>query len=134
MREQPRVENHRLRLHSRHGFTLVEALLAAVLIVIGIAGALGAISAGLRAGAAGDFYRVSALLAQQKMAELEAAPQLSVGEEEGDFEPDYTGYDWSYTIEEGPEGLWLVRLKISETTDAERSREAEIVTYLLRRG
>jgi len=137
-REAARSASPRSRLPTRNcrrsGFTLIEALLSAVLIVMGIAGALGAISAGVRAKAAADFYASASLLAQQKMAEIEAAPALSAGEEKGDFGEDHPGYQWRYTVEEGPEGLWLVRLRIMETAQSGRPREAEVTTYLLRRG
>ena len=114
------------------GFTLVEALIAIVLIIIGIGGALGAISAGLRAHTAGAFYSTAATLAQQKMAEIEAAPKLSAGSQEGDFLPDYPAYRWESAIQEGPEGLWEVTVQIAEVT--QKKRHAQITTYLLRRN
>jgi hypothetical protein len=112
---------------------LVEALLAAVLIVVGIAGLLGAISAGLRAKVAGEFYSTAALLAQQRLAEMEAAPSLSLGEERGDFSPEHPHYQWTALVEEGPTGLLLVRLRINEATNGQPGRNAELATYLLRR-
>jgi type II secretory pathway pseudopilin PulG len=119
------------------GFTLVEALVAAVILIIGISGALGAISAGVRAQSAADFYSTTASLAQQKMAELECRSDLSVGEESGTFEAPYEAYKWSYVIEEtpqdGPQGLWYVKLTIAKTNEPGFTRQAEIVTYLLRR-
>jgi len=118
---------------SPHGFTLVEALVAVVLVAMGIVGALGAISAGLRARSAANFYHNAALLAQAKLAELESASRLSSGEKSGDFAPDYADYRWNGQIEEGPEGLWLVRVRVSKPASKGQSRQAEVMTYLLRR-
>lgn len=123
----------RLMLNASGGFTLVEAMIAAVLIVIGIVGALGAISAGLRAQAAGQFYYTASMLAEQKMADLESQSKLKAGEEQGDFAPDHPDYTWSVAVSEGPEGLWQVRLTVSEVVAGKQGRSAEIETYLLRR-
>jgi len=123
----------RTTLNAQRGFTLVEALVAVVLVAMGIVGALGAISAGLRARSAANFYHNAALLAEAKLAELESASRLAAGEEKGDFAPEYPGYRWDCRIEEGPEGLWLVKVMVSASTDRGQGREAEVTTYLLRR-
>ena len=128
-------QSHRrhLTLNASGGFTLVEAMITAVLIVVGIVGALGAISAGLRAQAAGQFYYTASMLAEQKMADLESQSKLKAGEEQGDFAPDHPDYTWSVAVSEGPEGLWQVRLTVTEVVAGKQGRSAEIETYLLRR-
>jgi len=116
------------------GFTLVEALIAIVLIVIGIGGAMGAISAGLRAQTAGRFYSTAARLAQGKIAEIESSSDLSPGVTEGDFLPEAPGFFWTCEIVEQPEltGLWQVHLEVAHRA-ASDTRSVSIDTYLLKR-
>ncbi len=122
---------------SRLGFTLVEAVVAAVLVAIGVVGALGAIGAAARAQAAAGFYHDTALLAQEKMAELEAAPSLEAGEKKGDFGEAHPGYEWKTQVEpltgeeEWTKHLWKVRVGVSRPETG--PRRAEVVTYLLKR-
>lgn len=146
----------RSRRMAERGFTLVEVLIATVLIVVGVAGALAAISAGVRAQSAGEFYNAAALLGQQKMAELELDPDLAAGTTSGDFMPDHPGYQWTATVQEAPSGLlqltpaieeqpakeaqtppesklWEIHLEVTETQDAKSSRKAELDTYILKR-
>jgi|GEM_PF-3201288 len=128
-----RIKGHRSRaVPAQGGFTLVEALVAAVILVIGIAGALAAISAGLQAQTVADYYQTTGWLLQEKLAELEAAPQLTAGRQSGAFagSPEYT---WVTEITEGPEGLWLVKVQVEESRGKNSARQSEITSYLLRR-
>jgi Tfp pilus assembly protein PilV len=115
------------------GFTLIEALVAAVILVVGIGGALAAISAGLRAETVADYYQTSSLLLQEKLVELTSAPKLEAGQQSGVFD-EPAGYRWLTEISEGPKaGLWLVKIQVTEPREQLNSRQSEIVTYLLKR-
>jgi len=67
------------------GFTLVELLVAAVILATGLAATAGAFSASTRAQAAARMMETAARLAQAKLSEIEAT-QAAPGSEEGDFE------------------------------------------------
>jgi prepilin-type N-terminal cleavage/methylation domain-containing protein len=123
-----------LNAQRRRGFTLIEALVAAVILVVGIAGALAAISAGLRAQGVAAYYQTATWLLQEKLADLESASTLSAGEDNGSFgEP--AGYRWRTEVAQGPENsrLWLVTVQVEEPPEAPTPRKSEITTYLLQR-
>jgi len=109
-------------------------LLAAVILVIGIAGTLAAISAGLRAQSAADYYQTATWLLQEKLADLESAPSLTAGEANGAFE-ERAGYLWRTEVAEGPEAsqLWLVTVRVTQPPESSSPRQSEITTYLLKR-
>jgi type II secretory pathway pseudopilin PulG len=114
------------------GFTLIEALVAAVILVVGIGGALGAISAGLRAETVADYYQTSTWLLQDKLTELSSSPKLEAGQKSGIFD-EPAGFRWLTDSSEGPEGLWLVKIQVTAPQEQMNSRQGEIVTYLLKR-
>jgi Tfp pilus assembly protein PilV len=124
----------------KSGFTLIEALVACVLVVIGIAGALSAISASLHAEGAAKFYQSAGPLAQAKLAEIENDPNTEAGTDEGDFGDKYPGFAWSSKIttitdtDDGPKGLWEASVTVYEVNDRRNPRQVTLSTYLLRQG
>jgi Tfp pilus assembly protein PilV len=131
---------HRHKHVSVGGFTLLEALVAAVLVIIGLAGAMSAISAGIRAQTAARFYQIAGMLAEQKMTDLENDPDLEAGQNHGDFGNTYEGYTWDSEVvtiadtDDGPKGLYKVSVMVTQDTEPEYGRKATLVTYLLRQG
>ena len=102
---------------ANRAFTLIEMIVAAFVLVIGIAGALGAISAATRASSVADEIHTSALLARQRMSEAEMQPdQLSAGQQQGTFAPEFPEYSWQQR---------------SETTDYQNMFR---VTIIVKRG
>lgn len=84
----------------RSGFTLVEMIIAATLLVVGVAGAMGAISASTRTAAYASQIQTAALLAQRQLAETATQPDaLSGGDQEGTFEEPYSNYHWKQSAE-----------------------------------
>jgi len=78
---------------NKRGFTLVELLVAAVLLATGLAATAAALSSATRAQGAARRIEKAARLAEAKLAEIEAL-QTTSGSEEGDFaDLDPTGYD-----------------------------------------
>jgi len=72
--------------HSNNrGFTLVELLVAAVILATGLAATAGAFSASTRAQAAAIRIETASRLAQAKLAEIQAG-QPTPGSSEGDFD------------------------------------------------
>lgn len=95
------------------GFTLVEVVVATVVLSLGLIGALTAFSMASRAAAASRNDTIISLLAQQKLAEvqLEDRNALAPGATSGDFGEDYPDYRWQLTVEE-PDELNVVAVHL----------------------
>jgi prepilin-type N-terminal cleavage/methylation domain-containing protein len=82
------------------GFTLIEMMVAAIVLAVGIAGALGAISAATRAEGMAEQMHTAVLLARQQLTNTEQnLASLAGGTTNGDFGNDYPGYSWSQDVE-----------------------------------
>jgi len=82
------------------GFTLVEMVVATILLAVGGVAAMMAISASIRTVGDAESYSRAAMLAEMRLAELEAQPEtVSSGEQQGDFGEEYPGYTWTQTVE-----------------------------------
>jgi general secretion pathway protein I len=112
------------------GLTLVELLVAAVLLATGLAGVMMALSTSISTQAVSERMVTACLLAQEKMAELESTP-LETGSESGDFGEDYPDYRWSWTVEPA-ETDGLLRAEVVVTSgEGSLVREYRLVTYLV---
>ena len=95
---QLRITHHASRI--RRGFTLVELVVAFLILVIGVTAILELVSqSALNARYAKD-KTTATVLAQQKLEELLAQPDLAPGETEGDFGDAYTQFRWRAQISE----------------------------------
>ncbi len=87
-----------MRRKSTYGFTLIEMLVATVLLAIGVTASLGAISAATNAEAEAHRIQTASMLARQKLADLAVQGlngQLSAVQQQGTFAPDEPDYHWS---------------------------------------
>ena len=85
---------------SRPGFTLIEMIVATVLLAIGVVGTMGAIHTAAQTTLLADGAQTAALLAQKQITQLELQPdQLSGGDQQGDFGDEYAGYKWQQNTE-----------------------------------
>jgi len=88
------------RLCRNRGFTLLELMVAAVILAFGIVGILRAISAGLLSARDAGDYTTAAMLAQAQLEQLRWDENLqSTGESEGDFGDLYPDYSWQASLE-----------------------------------
>ncbi len=84
----------------RRGFTLIEMVVAAFLLAIGVAGALGAFASATRASSYAAEVQTATLLAQRRMSDIELQPDsLTGGDQEGDFSDTDPGYRWRESVE-----------------------------------
>ena len=112
------------------GFTLVEVLVATVVVAIGLLAALTAFSMANRVVATSSHDTVISFLAQQKLAEIQLlGPQeLPTSATAGDFGPEFPQYLWRLTVHQPNDlNVMLVDLMIS-TPEAGRNRDTRFTT------
>lgn len=113
------------------GFTLVEMIVATLLLAIGVTAALGAISASVQLASRAEHLQTAAMLAQEKLAELELqSASLGSGTQKGDFSPQYPDYRWTEEVDptQYPD-LFRVTVHI-EWGDPNQAAGRDFVTYL----
>ncbi|MFZ5797924.1 MAG: type IV pilus modification PilV family protein [Desulfobulbaceae bacterium] len=108
----------------QNGFTFLEVMVAVAILAIAFVTLIGSQSQSVSVAGDSRFRVMSALLAQQKLAELEAVDFEEVIGGEGDFGDDYPGYTWQAEvrdlgeddtgIKEGDDLLKAVDLLISQ--------------------
>ncbi len=81
------------------GFTLLEVMIAVAVLTIALAAVLGLQSRSLSLAAESRFHTTSALLAQEKMAEMAAATMEKLMSDSGDFGDVFPGYAWQVTVQ-----------------------------------
>lgn len=112
------------------GFTLVEVLVATVVLAIGLLAALTAFSMAARVTGASANDTTVSFLAQQKLSEIEAwnPQQLPAGTTAGDFAPTHPDYSWRLTIHPRDE-LHVIRVDlVIYTPSGTGSREFQFNT------
>ena len=81
-----------------HGFTFLEVMVAVALLAIALTAVLGSQSQSVSLASEARFYTTAALLAQGKMAEIEAKDLGTLSSDSGDFGEDFPGYTWEVTV------------------------------------
>jgi len=81
------------------GFTLVEALVALIVMSVGIVAVAASFSMAARAEGRARQIAVAGLLADQELAELKIEAAQRIGASEGDFGPDFPGFRWRARVE-----------------------------------
>jgi general secretion pathway protein I len=81
------------------GFTFLEVMVAVALLAITLTAALGSQSQSVSLASEAKFYTTVTLLAQGKMAEIEAKDLDTLSSESGDFGEDFPGYTWAVAVE-----------------------------------
>jgi general secretion pathway protein I len=100
MRTRPTTSLRPGRARRCSGFTLLELLVAFVVLAFGIVGVLRAVSTGLLAARDAGDYTTAATLAEMQLAQLRWDENLqSDGESEGDFGDLYPDYKWAAMME-----------------------------------
>ena len=80
------------------GFTLLEVMVAMAIIAIALTAVLGLQSQSVSLASEARFNTTAPLLAQRKMAEIEAKEPKEVIDDSGDFGEDFPGYFWELTV------------------------------------
>jgi general secretion pathway protein I len=107
--------------HPVSGFTLLEVLIAMAIMAIVLISVYRLHSQTLSMAAATRFYTQAPLLAQSKMAQLEAISSNAVSGDSGDFGEKFPGFGWSVSTEDvssaalGDAALDLKRIDVTVT-------------------
>jgi hypothetical protein len=104
------------------GILLVEALISIVILSVGITASIRSLSYASKIHGLTKNYLMGLKLLEEKIAELEALPELEEGETSGTFEAPYHLFSWTSRVEE---------LELPVDAPEEESAETEpTVTYL----
>jgi hypothetical protein len=111
---------------------LVEVTVATAVLALGVAGAVATFGVITRASGAAAEYEHAALLAEQRLTELEQGGNEALISESGDFGEDHHGFRWEqevFTSEREPE-LMEVRLTV-EWDSGDTTRRILVSTYMI---
>ena len=119
------------RPHSYQGFTLIEMIVATVLLTIGVVGAMGAIHAAAQTTIIADGAQTAAMLAQKQITQLELQPdQVTGGDQPGECGDEYPGYSYQQNIEATDyPNLFKVTMTISWGSKSDLHKR-DFITYL----
>ena len=96
-----KLQTSNFKLPFPPGFTLLEVMIAVAIIAIALMAVLGSQSQGLSLAGESRFNRTATLLAQGKMAEIEAVKdQRDLNSDLGDFGDEFPGYTWQLSVNE----------------------------------
>ena len=84
-------------LRTKTGFTLLEVLVALAIMAVVLAAVYRMHSQTLSMTTANRFYTIAPMLAQGKMAQLEATSTEIISGDSGDFGEKFPGYSWNIT-------------------------------------
>jgi prepilin-type N-terminal cleavage/methylation domain-containing protein len=113
-------------------FTLVEVLVATVVLAIGLLGVLTAFSIASRVAAASTNDTMLTFLAQEKLSEIQllGREEITVAPTAGDFAPTYPEYRWEMIVH-APDELNVTRVDVVITTpESGRERESWFTTNI----
>ncbi|HSV72235.1 MAG TPA: type II secretion system minor pseudopilin GspI [Chthonomonadales bacterium] len=119
------------RRRCARGFTLIEMVVATIVLFIGGVAALSCMGLATRAIGSARDHQTAAVLAQDRLAQMSlSAADLTAGDEEGTFGDEHPGFAWQQSIESTDvTGLLRVTLTVSWPVGT-RSRSVAFVTHL----
>jgi prepilin-type N-terminal cleavage/methylation domain-containing protein len=117
---------------SNSGFTLIEMVVASVVLAIGVVGTVGAFNAATKASTVASEQQTATMLAQKQIAEGETQLQgnVTAGETDGDFGPDYPGYHWKQSIT-ATDYTYAFQIAVTVTWGSSPQRERTVTSYIL---
>ena len=93
-----RQNKEKVKLQKKSGFTLLEVMIAMAILAIALVAVFQLQSQSLSMAGEARFKTTASLLAQHKMADIEADATLANQDQKGDFAPDHPEYAWKTQI------------------------------------
>lgn len=120
------------RKRSTRGFTLVEMIVATVVLGIGVVGTSTAFRAATKAAAAAKDLQTATLLAQQQIEQVEVngQGQISAGDTDGDFGATYPGFRYHQSVT-STDYTYLLQVTVTVEWSANPVRQKSVTTYLM---
>src|SRR5579862_5851862 len=117
--------------HRRYGFTLIEMLVATILLAVGVTAVLAAIGNSSDSTYTSDRLQQATLLAQQQLEQTEMqAGSLTAGDTSGNFSPTYPDITWHQNVQTTQyPNLYLVTLQVM-WGPLNRPSMRQFVTYI----
>ncbi len=92
--------NGMIKRTSEKGFTLLEVMIALAILAITLVAVFQSQSQSISMAGNARFLTTASLLAQSKMAEMEAIGMKNIKSENGDFGRDFPDYEWRMTVKD----------------------------------
>ncbi len=117
-------------LHFNAGFSLIEVMVAILILGIALAALARGITTALASSKDSEMQTTAALFAAGKIEELRALDELKEGESDGDCGPGLELYRWKETISAADtEGLYDVDVVIEDTHDGGQIYELKTMLF-----
>lgn len=118
---------------SRGAFTLLEVLIALVVLAVALTALLSAQSGAIRLRTQAEEITLATFLLEARMADVELSGFPPVGRQEGDFGETYAGYRWQTLVSETPfPGVREVRHAVTWAAGP-RPERLDLVHYMVDR-
>lgn len=117
-------------IHNAHGFTLLEVMVALLIIATSFIVLLHSRNQSVIAADYARHMTIATLLATEKMGEMEQGGIDTTGEDSGNFGEDYPEFMWRTAISDTPyEQVREVRIEVS-WGEGKGHRNVELVNYI----
>lgn len=112
------------------GFSLVEVMVAIVILGVGLVGLTEAVSTAVRSAKESELQTMAVVTAAGKMEELRAEGYVTEGETDGDCAGGLADYRWRQTVARGDQdGLFDVTVVIENTTSGKQVYELRTLLF-----
>jgi Tfp pilus assembly protein PilV len=107
-------------------------IVATVVLAIGVIGTVGAFNAATKASAVASEQQTATMLAQKQIAEAEVQLEGNItgGESDGDFSPDYPGFRWKQSIT-STDYTYLFQIAVTVSWGPAPQKQKTVTTYLV---
>ena len=117
---------------SRRGFTLIEVMVAIVLLSVGILGVMGAVRGVTRASGRAEETVEAVTLARGMLNEIKSSGSVQTGTSNGDFGVQNPGYRWESTVETSADVADLLQITVTVLwPDGPRENRYNLTTLYL---